>query len=59
MCVVEPTIWTRREATSITSDHAGHILTAEEIGRAMITVAEHGASKQILESQDIRAIVHS
>jgi uncharacterized protein YbjT (DUF2867 family) len=31
-----------------------YILTTEEIGRAMIRVAKHGAPKKILESSDIR-----
>jgi len=31
------------------------VLTTEEIGRAMIQVAKHGASKKLLESADIRA----
>jgi uncharacterized protein YbjT (DUF2867 family) len=34
------------------------ILTTEEIGRAMLAVAKHGAPKRILESQDIRAVLH-
>jgi uncharacterized protein YbjT (DUF2867 family) len=34
----------------------GYILTTEQLGRAMIAVAGHGASKRILESQDISAI---
>ena len=32
----------------------GYILTTEEIGRAMIQVALHGAPKKLLESRDIR-----
>ncbi len=35
------------------------VLTTDEIGRAMLTVAKRGASKRILESKDIRAILHS
>jgi hypothetical protein len=35
----------------------GYILTTEQLGRAMIAVARHGASKHILESRDISAIV--
>jgi len=31
-----------------------YVLTTEEVGRAMINVAQHGAPKQILESLDIR-----
>jgi uncharacterized protein YbjT (DUF2867 family) len=31
----------------------GQITTTEELGRVMIAVAQHGASKQILESPDI------
>src|SRR6266852_911579 len=33
------------------------VLTTDEIGRAMLTVAKRGASKRILESKDIRAIL--
>jgi uncharacterized protein YbjT (DUF2867 family) len=33
------------------------ILTTEQIGLAMLSVAKHGAPKRILESKDIRAIV--
>jgi uncharacterized protein YbjT (DUF2867 family) len=36
-----------------------YILTTEEIGRAMLTVARHGAPKQILETHDIRAVLQS
>lgn len=36
-----------------------HILTTEQIGRAMLAVARQGAPKQILESRDIRAMAHS
>jgi len=36
-----------------------YILTTEIMGRAMIEVARHGASKQRLESSDIDALVHS
>jgi uncharacterized protein YbjT (DUF2867 family) len=35
----------------------GYILTTEQLGRAMLAVAKHGASKWILESKDISAIV--
>jgi hypothetical protein len=35
----------------------GYILTTEQLGRAMIAVARHGASKRVLESKDISAIV--
>jgi uncharacterized protein YbjT (DUF2867 family) len=34
------------------------ILTTEEIGRAMLAVAKRGAPKRILESRDIRAVLH-
>jgi uncharacterized protein YbjT (DUF2867 family) len=34
------------------------ILTTEEIGLAMLEVARHGASKQVLENKDIRAELH-
>jgi len=33
-----------------------HILTTEEFGRAMLTVARQGASKRVLESSDISGI---
>jgi uncharacterized protein YbjT (DUF2867 family) len=33
-----------------------HILTTEQIGRAMLAVARHGAPKRVLESKDISAI---
>ena len=33
------------------------ILTTEEIGRAMLSVARHGAPKPVLEARDIRATV--
>jgi uncharacterized protein YbjT (DUF2867 family) len=33
------------------------ILTTEEMGRAMLVVAKHGAPKHILESRDIRAVL--
>ncbi|MEO8660662.1 MAG: NAD-dependent epimerase/dehydratase family protein [Bryobacteraceae bacterium] len=36
-----------------------YILTTQEIGRAMLTVAQHGAPKQILEAPDIRAILQT
>jgi len=35
----------------------GYILTTEQLGRAMLAVAKHGASKRLLESKDISAIV--
>ncbi len=35
------------------------VLTTEEIGRAMIEIARHGASKRILESRDIREVLVS
>lgn len=35
-----------------------YILTTEQIGRAMIEVARHGAPKRVLESKNIRAILH-
>ena len=35
----------------------GYILTTEQLGRAMLAVAKRGASKPILESKDISAIV--
>lgn len=34
------------------------ILTTEQIGRAMLHVARHGAPKRILESKDIRALLY-
>jgi uncharacterized protein YbjT (DUF2867 family) len=36
-----------------------YILTTEQIGRAMLVIAKHGASKRILESKDIHAVVES
>jgi uncharacterized protein YbjT (DUF2867 family) len=35
------------------------ILTTEQIGLAMLTIAKRGASKQVLESKDIRATLAS
>ena len=35
----------------------GYILTTEQLGRAMLAVVKHGASKRILESKDISAVV--
>jgi hypothetical protein len=35
----------------------GYILTTEQLGRAMLAVAKCGASKRILESKDISAVV--
>jgi uncharacterized protein YbjT (DUF2867 family) len=32
-----------------------HVLTTEQIGRAMLAVAKHGFPKRVLESNDIRA----
>lgn len=37
----------------------GYILTTEQLGRAMLTVAKHGAPKRVLESTDINALVPS
>ena len=34
----------------------GLIVTTEQMGRAMLIVAKHGASKRILESRDISAV---
>ena len=34
-----------------------HVLTTEEIGRAMLTVTRRGYSKPILETRDIRAVL--
>jgi uncharacterized protein YbjT (DUF2867 family) len=34
-----------------------YVLTTDEIGRAMLTVAKRGAPKRVLETRDIRAIV--
>jgi hypothetical protein len=36
-----------------------HVLTTEQIGRAMLTVARQGYPKRVLESKDIRAVVQS
>lgn len=33
-----------------------HILTTEEIGRAMLAIAKRGAPMQVLETRDIRAV---
>jgi uncharacterized protein YbjT (DUF2867 family) len=33
-----------------------YVTTTEEVGRAMLEVAEHGAEKNILESRDIREL---
>jgi uncharacterized protein YbjT (DUF2867 family) len=33
-----------------------HILTTEQFGRAMLSVARHGAPKRVLESSDINAV---
>ncbi len=35
------------------------ILSTDEIGRAMLLVASHGAPKPVLESRDIRALLNS
>jgi uncharacterized protein YbjT (DUF2867 family) len=34
----------------------GYVLTTEQIGRAMLAVARHGAPKRVLESKDISLI---
>ncbi len=36
-----------------------YVLTTEQIGRAMLSVAKHGYPRRILESKDIRAAAHS
>jgi uncharacterized protein YbjT (DUF2867 family) len=36
-----------------------HVLTTEEIGRAMLTVARRGYPKHILETRDIRAVLQT
>src|SRR6202171_1240636 len=36
-----------------------YVLTTDEIGRAMLTVARSGAPKRVLETRDIRAILRS
>ena len=33
-----------------------YVTTTEQLGRAMLRVAKHGASKRVLESQDINAV---
>lgn len=38
------------------STFPNYVLTARQIGRAMLTVAKHGSPKRILESKDIRAV---
>jgi hypothetical protein len=35
-----------------------HVLTTQQIGRAMLIAARRGCPKQVLESKDIRAAVH-
>jgi uncharacterized protein YbjT (DUF2867 family) len=35
-----------------------HVLTTQQIGQAMLTVARNGYSKRVLESKDIRAVAH-
>ena len=37
----------------------GAVITTEELGRAMIRVARHGANKRVLESRDMRALGNS
>jgi hypothetical protein len=34
---------------------SGSIITTEQLGRAMIRVARHGAPKRVLENQDLIA----
>ena len=34
----------------------GSVITTEELGRAMIRVARHGAPKRVLENRDLRAL---
>ena len=34
-----------------------HVITTDEIGRAMLLVARHGASKPVLETADIRSLL--
>src|SRR4029077_3430334 len=36
-----------------------HVLTTQQIGQAMLTVARHGYTKRVLESKDIRAVLES
>ncbi len=36
-----------------------HVLTTEQIGRAMLTVARHGCPQRVLETKDIRAVIHA
>jgi hypothetical protein len=36
-----------------------HVTTTENVGRAMLKVAKHGASKNILENADIDEIARS
>jgi uncharacterized protein YbjT (DUF2867 family) len=36
-----------------------HVLTTQQIGQAMLTVARHGCPKRVLESKDIRAVVQT
>ena len=52
----------RRRAFSVAPFTRAHIapprsvLTTEDLGRAMLEVAKHGASKPILEARDITAL---
>jgi hypothetical protein len=34
----------------------GSVITTEELGRAMIRAARHGAPKRVLENVDLRAL---
>ena len=34
----------------------GAVITTEELGRAMIRVARHGAPKRVLENRELRAL---
>lgn len=36
----------------------GHVVTTQELGRAMLRVARHGYTKRVLETRDIRAALH-
>jgi hypothetical protein len=49
--IVKPLVpWLRRTFPN-------YVLSTQEIGLAMLSVARHGYSKRILETQDIRAVL--
>ena len=38
---------------------SGYVLTTEQMGKAMLIAARHGAPKRVLESTDINALIES